>query len=71
MGSAWACSLNVISLILVNKFCKLSSLLMSGGEGEESFRAALDQFFHEHVETFQLLYRIARVHVGATYHTAF
>ena len=44
---------------------------MSGGEGEESFRAALDQFFHEHVETFQLLYRIARVHVGATYHTAF
>jgi len=29
---------------------------MSGGEEEESFRVALDQFFHEHVETFQLLY---------------
>ena len=29
------------------------------------FRAVLDQFYHEHVETFQLLNRIARVHVGA------
>jgi len=43
--------------------------ILLGREGV-LFRAVLDQFYHEHVETFQLLYRIvagfvARVHVEA------